>query len=181
VKNLPHQKKISMAADTLVGESDDAAEIVETMLYFWQLEFLSHKEQVMFALFCIEQMTSLLAARGENTAALQHITVIIKFWLEEKMIDANIENYRPIRREDFSFDVAFIVSNCLSHSLFMLGNRTLAPDLAAHMAWTACKIAEILKSTTDIRQAQWNYYNELLHFDEIAENILLGVEYEAAQ
>jgi len=119
-----------------------------------KLVLLSHKDCVRFALFCAEQVKE----DWENIPECVRAIETTERWLEGK---ASAEECR---------NTAYAATNAAAH--YATATATNAADAAAYATYAAAYAAYDGKS--HLIKAQRNYYLELLHFDDIAEKLLLG-------
>jgi hypothetical protein len=132
------------------------------------LQLLPHRYQVMFALFCLRQIEK----KWKDNVELANKVNTLEGWLEGK---STVEECAAINNE-FKFGIRNI--NYTQYAIAYAAS-TIA-DIgtpAGYAATTASSVAISFNKGATRRKvvgAQWKYYYELLHFDEIAEKTLLG-------
>jgi len=136
------------------------------------LSFLPKKFQVMFGVFCAMQVKDVWENNKDSVEAMN----AVEGWLDGKVNEAECER------------VGYIVrGSCLrapstsrlfgayvpSYIAFSVSRHT--EHILATVCWDIANDKLIDEDEAKMRcVAQWNYYNELLHFDDIAERALLG-------
>ena len=119
-----------------------------------ELELLSHKDIVRFAVFCAEQMRDSWENIPECVVAIE----TVERWLKGKAAEEECVNAASAASAaNAAADVAYTAAYAAVH--------------AANAAYAASHAAA---GKSHLIDAQWNYYLELLHFDDIAEKALLG-------
>ena len=124
----------------------------------FDLHILKHEFQVRFALFCTYQVKD----RWDKTPSCIEAVKIVELWLEGKA------SSEECRAAGLAADYA-ASGVVVSFTAFAAANVSNAGAYIANAAdYAASNLAEILE--------QWDFYNELLHFDAIVEKALLGEE-----
>ena len=107
---------------------------------------------------CAEQSAHLATSDGQMAIAL--CLTITRDWANGGASD--IEDVRA----------AAYAAYAAAHAA---ADAAYAADAAAYVAaYDAAYAANAAAGKSHLIEAQWNYYNELLHFDDIAEKALLG-------
>ena len=114
------------------------------------IQLLSNKDVVRFALFCARQVEDDWKGIPECKAAIE----VAERWLEGKATKEECK------------DAAYAAYAAAAYAAYAYA----AANAAANAAFAAAAYANKEKTVGE----QWEYYNELLHFDEIAEKALLG-------
>ena len=145
-----------------------------------ELELLSHKDIVRFALFCAEQVRDSWKGIPECVVAVE----TTERWLEGK---ASAEECRVATRAAYYACAATRAANATTraatraaYAAYYAANAAYAASHAAYAyatssAANAASYAAYANGKPSLIEAQWHYYQELLHFDDIAEKTLLGV------
>ena len=138
-----------------------------------ELELLSHKDCVRFALFCAEQVKDSWKDIPECVVAIE----TAERWLEGKAsaeeckvaayaADAHAAAHAAAHAtDDASHAAAYATYAAYAYAAY-------AAAAYAYAAYYATSAAAYKKP--HLIKAQRNRYNELLHFDDIAEKLLLG-------
>lgn len=136
------------------------------------LNLLSHRECVLFALFCAKQVEQTLSE------AIEAIEVIER-WLDGKASEEECGvTAEAVHKAAFLAHITYAdyaAARAASNAIFTIINLNKAyyATTAAHYTIHATHI--VSQSLVEkVIEEQWRYYNELLHFDDIAHNILLG-------
>jgi len=140
-----------------------------------ELELLSHKDIVRFALFCAEQMRD----KWENIPECVNAINIVERWLEGKATEeecwkatnatnAAYATYAATNAADAAAYAYSAYSAYVAYVAYASAYAAYAADAAVYVA------AYASAGKPHLIEAQWEYYNELLHFDDIAEKALLG-------
>jgi len=132
-----------------------------------ELSLLSHKDCVRFALFCAEQVRDSWKDIPECVAAIE----TTERWLEGK---ASAEECKKAAYAAYAaYDAAS--ARAVHAVAYAASSAYYAAAYAAYaVAYAAAVAAEASAGKPHLIEAQWNYYEELLHFDDIAEKLLLG-------
>ena len=130
-----------------------------------ELLLLPHKDIVRFALFCAEQVRD----GWENIPECVNAINIVERWLEGKVTEE--ECWKATEEECWKATNA-------TNAAYATYAATNAADAAAY-AYAAARAAHYANAAyaakkSHLIEAQWEYYLELLHFDDIAEKLLLG-------
>ena len=156
-----------------------------------ELLLLTPQDCVRFALFCAEQVRDGWKDIPECVAAIN----MVERWLkgkaaEEECVNASSAAYDAAYAANAAaaYAAAYAASAAANaanadaayaaYSAYSTANATnaaYAADAAAYVAaYDAAYAANAAAGKSHLIEAQWNYYNELLHFDDIAEKALLG-------
>jgi len=132
-----------------------------------ELLLLSQQDCVRFAIFCAEQVKE----DWENIPECVNAINIVERWLEGKATEE--ECWKATEEECWKAAYA------ASHAAAYAANAATYPAsasaaYAASAAANAADYASASAGNPHLIEAQWNYYEELLHFDDIAEKLLLG-------
>ena len=127
-----------------------------------ELSLLSHKDCVRFALFCAEQVRDSWKDIPECVAAIE----TTERWLEGK---ASAEECWKAAN---AANAAATYATSASYTAYAAAYATYAAHTAAYATSDAADYAAHGKP--HLIDAQRNYYEELLYFDDIAEKLLLG-------
>jgi len=117
-----------------------------------ELLLLPHKDIVRFALFCAEQVKEGWKGIPECVAAIE----TAERWLEGKAAEEECRVAADAAAAAYATSAAY----------------TAYATSAANAAYATYYAAAY--GNPHLIEAQWEYYNELLHFDDIAEKALLG-------
>ena len=150
-----------------------------------ELELLSHKDCVRFALFCAEQVKDGWKDISKCFVAIE----TAERWLEGK---ASAEECRvaAYAAHDAAYSAANATNAAYAAYTAAIAAYYAAAANAAYAAYAyaasatayaayanaayAAAYAASANGKPHLIEAQWNYYEELLHFDDIAEKLLLG-------
>ena len=129
-----------------------------------ELELLSHKDIVRFAVFCAEQMRDSWENIPECVVAIE----TVERWLKGKAAEEECVNaaYTASAAANAAYTAAVAAYSAA------YADAAHAAVHATSAAYYATSAAADGKS--HLIEAQRNYYLELLHFDDIAEKLLLG-------
>jgi len=135
-----------------------------------ELELLSHKDCVRFALFCAEQVKEGWKGIPECVVAIE----TVERWLKGKAAEEECVNAASAASAaNAAADVAYTAASAAASAAADVAyTAAYAAVHAANAAYYAAYAAYAGKP--HLIEAQWNYYNELLYFDDIAEKLLLG-------
>jgi len=140
-----------------------------------ELLLLPHKDIVRFALFCAEQVRD----GWENIPECVNAINIVERWLEGKATEE--ECWKATEEECWKAteEECWKAAYAASHAAAYAANAATYPAsasaaYAASAAANAADYASASAGNPHLIEAQWNYYEELLHFDDIAEKLLLG-------
>ena len=147
-----------------------------------ELELLSHKDCVRFALFCAEQVKDGWKDISKCFVAIE----TAERWLEGKASAEECRNathvadaarYAAHYANTTAYD-AYYTAYAAAYAAYAASAASDASDAAAY-AYAAARAAHYATATyaakkSHLIEAQWEYYLELLHFDDIAEKLLLG-------
>jgi len=120
-----------------------------------ELLLLSHKDCVRFAVFCAEQVRDSWENIPECVAAIE----TVERWLEGKATEEECWKAANAARAAHYANTAYYAAYAVAYA-------------AAYAAHTGANAA--YARNPHLIEAQWEYYNELLYFDDIAEKLLLG-------
>ena len=156
-----------------------------------ELELLSHKDCVRFALFCAEQVKDGWRGVPECVAAIE----TAERWLEGKATaeECRIASYAAhdaaYAAADAAYYAAYYATYAAYYAAYYAATNANAAHTAANYAANAAH-ATYAAHTADyaasdaadyaahgkphLIDAQRSYYEELLYFDDIAEKLLLG-------
>ena len=123
-----------------------------------ELELLSHKDIVRFAVFCAEQMRDSWENIPECVVAIE----TVERWLKGKAAAEECRNATHVA------DAARYAAHYANTTAY---DAYYAAYAAAYAAYVA---AYATAGKSHLIEAQWEYYEELLYFDDIAEKLLLG-------
>jgi len=128
------------------------------------IQLLSNKDVVRFALFCARQVEDDWKGIPECKAAIE----VAERWLEGKATKEECKDaaYAAYAAAAYAA-AAYAAANAAANAAYAAVNTYAAANAA-----NAANAADANKEKTV--GEQWEYYNELLHFDEIAEKALLG-------
>ena len=144
-----------------------------------ELSLLPHKDCVRFALFCAEQVRDSWKDIPECFVAIE----TTERWLEGK---ASAEECRNATHVADAARYAAHYANTTAYDAYYAAYAAAyaayaasAASDASDAAYAAARAAHYATATyaakkSHLIEAQWEYYNELLHFDDIAEKLLLG-------
>jgi len=151
-----------------------------------ELELLSHKDCVRFALFCAEQVKDGWKDISECVSAIE----TAERWLEGKAsaeecrVAAYAAHDAAYAAADAAYYTAYYATYAAYYAAYYAANATNAnyATNAAHATYAAHTAAYATSDAADyaahgkphLIDAQRNYYEELLYFDDIAEKLLLG-------
>jgi len=138
-----------------------------------ELLLLPQQDCVRFALFCAEQVRDSWKGIPECVSAIE----TAERWLEGK---ASVEECKVAAYA--AYDAAYYAAYAAYaavHAARAVARATRAAVHAANAAYAAdashaAAYAAYANGKPHLIDAQWEYYNELLHFDDIAEKLLLG-------
>ena len=141
------------------------------------LSLLSHRFQVMFALFCARQVENKWKDVKESVEAVE----IVERWLEGKVTAkecASAAHAAYASAHATSAYAAYASAHAASASVYASTSAyAYASAYASAYAASAASATYASASTSigrkELIKSQWKYYNELLHFDDIAEKTLL--------
>jgi len=150
-----------------------------------ELLLLSQQDCVRFAIFCAEQVKE----DWENIPECVNAINIVERWLEGKATedeckvaahaayaaaDAAADAYAASAAANAAY-AASAAADAAAIAAYSASHATYATYAAyAYYAADAASTAYAADGNPHFINAQWNYYNELLHFDDIAEKALLG-------
>jgi len=134
-----------------------------------ELELLSHKDIVRFALFCAEQVKEGWKGIPECVVAIE----TVERWLKGKAAEEECVNAASAASAaNAAADVAYTAASAAASAAADVAYT--AAYAAVHAANAAYAASHAAAGKSHLIDAQWNYYLELLHFDDIAEKALLG-------
>ena len=140
-----------------------------------EVQKLSHNFQVRFALFCTYQVKD----RWDKTPSCIEAVKIVELWLDGR---ASSEECR-VAAHAADCAVGSVGGVVVSYTAFAAANVSNAGACAADYNAGACACTASAAaggyagtSKDKVIKEQWDFYNELLHFDEIVEKALLGEE-----
>jgi len=130
-----------------------------------ELSLLSQQDCVRFALFCAKQVKEGWKGIPECVAAVE----TAERWLEGK---ASAEECRVAAYAATTAAVRAARATYAANAAY----AAYAADAYAYAASSAAAYAADYAAygNPHLIEAQWNYYEELLYFDDIAEKLLLG-------
>jgi len=130
-----------------------------------ELSLLSQQDCVRFALFCAEQVRDSWKGIPECFVAVE----TAERWLEGK---ASAEECRNTAYAATTAAVRAARATYAANAAY----AAYAADAYAYAASSAAAYAADYAAygNPHLIEAQWNYYEELLYFDDIAEKLLLG-------
>jgi len=149
-----------------------------------ELLLLSQQDCVRFAIFCAEQVKE----DWENIPECVNAINIVERWLEGKATedeckvaahaayaaaDAAADAYAASAAANAAYAASAAADAAASYSAYAYAASS-AYAAYAYYAADAASTAYAADGNPHFINAQWNYYNELLHFDDIAEKALLG-------
>jgi len=149
-----------------------------------ELLLLSQQDCVRFAIFCAEQVKE----DWENIPECVNAINIVERWLEGKATedeckvaahaayaaaDAAADAYAASAAANAAYAASAAADAAASYSAYAYAASS-AYAAYAYYAADAASTAYAADGNPHFINAQWNYYNELLHFDDIAEKLLLG-------
>jgi len=143
-----------------------------------ELELLSHKDIVRFAVFCAEQMRDSWENIPECVVAIE----TVERWLKGKAAEEECVNaaYTASAAANAAYAASAAANAAYTAAVAAYSAAYAdAAHAAAHAAVHATSAAYYATSAaadgkSHLIEAQRNYYLELLHFDDIAEKLLLG-------
>ena len=133
-----------------------------------ELELLSHKDIVRFAVFCAEQMRDSWENIPECVVAIE----TVERWLKGKAAEEECVNaaYTASAAANAAYTAAVAAySAAYADAAHAAAHAAVHATSAAYYATSAAADGK-----SHLIEAQRNYYLELLHFDDIAEKLLLG-------
>ena len=131
-----------------------------------ELLLLPHKDCVRFALFCAEQVKDSWKDIPECVRAIE----TTERWLEGK---ASAEECKVAAYAADAHAAAHATDDA-SHAAAYATYAAYAYAAYAAAAYSANAAHTAAYGNPHLIEAQWEYYLELLHFDDIAEKALLG-------
>jgi len=131
-----------------------------------ELELLPHKDCVRFALFCAEQVRDSWKDIPECVVAIE----TAERWLEGK---ASAEECKVAAYAADAHAAAHATDDA-SHAAAYATYAAYAYAAYAAAAYSANAAHTAAYGNPHLIDAQRNYYEELLYFDDIAEKLLLG-------
>ena len=138
------------------------------------LKLLSHKDIVRFALFCAEQVRDNWKNSKICVAGIEGV----ERWLEGKATAEECRNASiAVASATRGITNAAYYANATADDAACGSVDYSATPSAVYSAWCASACVTSYVVFYDQPQAvkeQWEYYEELLHFDDIAEKLLLG-------
>jgi len=143
-----------------------------------ELLLLTPQDCVRFALFCAEQVRDSWKDIPECVAAIN----MVERWLKGKAAEEECVNassaaydaaYAANANAAYAASYAASAAANAANADAAYSDATAAAN-AANAANAASSAAYAAAGKSHLIEAQWNYYNELLHFDDIAEKALLG-------
>ena len=146
-----------------------------------ELELLSHKDIVRFALFCAEQVKEGWKGIPECVVAIE----TVERWLKGKAAAEECVNAADAAASAanaaytasataFADAYAYYATYTAAIAAYSASHAARATYAAVHAANAAYAASHAAAGKSHLIDAQWNYYLELLHFDDIAEKALLG-------
>ena len=150
-----------------------------------ELLLLSQQDCVRFAIFCAEQVKE----DWENIPECVNAINIVERWLEGKATEdeckvaahaayayaASAAANAAYAAANAAYAAAASSANAASSAYSAYAYAASSAIAAyAYYAADAASTAYAADGNPHFINAQWNYYNELLHFDDIAEKALLG-------
>ena len=146
-----------------------------------ELLLLPHKDCVRFALFCAEQVRDSWKDIPECVAAIE----TAERWLEGKATEEECVNAADAAASAanaayaasaaaFADAYAYYATYTAAIAAYSASHAARATYAAVHAANAAYAASHAAAGKSHLIDAQWNYYLELLHFDDIAEKLLLG-------
>ena len=149
-----------------------------------ELKLLSHKDCVRFAVFCAEQVKDGWKDIPECVVAVE----TTERWLEGKATkreckvasDAAYAAYSAANATNAAYAAytAAIAAYYAAAANAAYAAYAYAASATAYAAYANAAYAYAYAASANgkphLIEAQWNYYEELLHFDDIAEKLLLG-------
>ena len=135
-----------------------------------ELELLSQQDCVRFALFCAEQVRDSWRGVPECVAAVE----TAERWLEGKATEEQCRNtayaaYAAANAAAYANSAAYAAYDAAAHAANAASSAACDAVYAANAASAA-----YANGNLHLIEAQRNYYEELLYFDDIAEKLLLG-------
>jgi len=143
-----------------------------------ELLLLTPQDCVRFALFCAEQVRDSWKDIPECVAAIN----MVERWLKGKAAEEECVN-----ASSAAYDAAYAANAAAAYAAAYAASAAAnaanadaaysdatAAANAANAANAASSAAYAAAGKSHLIEAQWNHYNELLHFDDIAEKALLG-------
>jgi hypothetical protein len=143
------------------------------------LHKLPHKYQVMFAVFCAEQVVGLI--REQDREVCVKAIEVTKKWLrgevskEECRAAANAAytTYAAVRAARAAAGAACAAATYAAHATYTTYTAGSAACTAIYAA-NAIYAFHAGENRNNLVKEQWNYYYELLNLDETLEKILVG-------
>ena len=139
-----------------------------------ELLLLSHNFQVRFALFCSYQIEKQWKNAPKSVEAIR----VTELWLEGKASSAECcEAGRAASGAQSSNggNANYAVA-CTAYTTVVTRTNDSSTNSAANASHAADFVVDVAGVSAKIIGEQWNFYNELLNFDKIAEKALLGEE-----
>jgi len=124
-----------------------------------ELELLSHRDMVRFALFCAEQVKEGWRDIPECVSAIE----TVKRWLEGKATALECSEAA------YAASTTVYAGTSATYNTYNTAQAAASDEYASYYACAAGGFSSQL-----VIKEQWEYYEELLHFDDIAEKLLLG-------
>ena len=146
-----------------------------------ELLLLTPQDCVRFALFCAEQVRDSWKDIPECVAAIN----MVERWLKGKAAEEECVNaaYTASAAANaayaasaaaFADAYAYYATYTAAIAANSAADAARATYAAVHAANAAYAASHAAAGKSHLIDAQWNYYLELLHFDDIAEKLLLG-------
>jgi hypothetical protein len=137
------------------------------------LQKLCHHSQIYFAVFCAEQVFHLVELKDQPVC--RHAIDIAKLLIEGKATkeECNAAAYAAYAA-NAAYAAAAYAAAYAAYAAAYAANTASAAN-AAYAAYTAyAATADATEDKQAIIAAQWVYYNELLAFETIVEDVLLA-------
>jgi hypothetical protein len=143
------------------------------------LQKLCHHSQIYFAVFCAEQVFHLV--KQECQPACRHAIDIAKLFIEGKATKEECKT-----AANAAADTAYVATAAYATATYAAAYAAVdaayaaaaANAAAAYATYAAATYAAAAAAATEDKQAiiaaQWVYYNELLAFETIVEDVLLA-------
>jgi hypothetical protein len=131
------------------------------------LEKLSHRYQVMFAIFCAEQVIGLLR-EPDKEVCLNDINIV------KNRLKGEIYCLPCLSLINNPISSNAYAANAIAYTISTVNNNDYSA-LTAELAADSARLAyPTVKGRRKITLQQWDYYHQLLNLDSKIETILLG-------
>jgi hypothetical protein len=141
-----------------------------------ELQKLSHKDQVRFALFCAKSVSHL-----SSHHEIQLTIKTVELWLDNKATTEECNSaayaaYAAAAYADVAYAAAVYAVHAAGYAAGYAGYAAAyaAANAAVYAGDAVYAAGYAANDANDLRRQQREYYNELLYIDKIFEKIVLG-------